>query len=186
MLEKGKGQCIDKLCILQLVEADLNFILKLLWGQCLNQSAYTNALYDKSQYTIIGKTCTSAVLNKVLFADLTHQTRHPSCMTNNDNTAAFDCILPALSIVMCWWLGLPKTAALFIFTVHWTMNFKVGTGHGVSSKSYSTNDDPSNPGQGLGQGQGSGPMLYGASADVTLSTYGQHCTGAIFQHPSKH
>jgi len=28
-------------------------------------------------------------------------------------------------------------------------------------------------------------MLYGASADVTLSMYSQHCTGVIFQHPSK-
>jgi len=72
MLEKGKSQCIDKLCILQLVEPDLNFVLKLLWGQHLNQSAHNNALYDKSQYAIIGKTCTSSVLNKVLFADLTH------------------------------------------------------------------------------------------------------------------
>ena len=170
MLDKGKGQRIDKLCILQLVEADLNFVLKLLWGHRLNQSAHNNTLYDKSQYAILGKTCTSAVLNKVLFADLTRQTKCPASMTDNDNTAAFDRILPALSIVMCRRLGLPKSAALFLFTLLWTMNFRVGTAHGISTNSYGANDDPLNPGQGSGQGQGSGPMLYGALADVTLST----------------
>ena len=106
-------------------------------------------------------------------------------MTDNDNTAAFDCILPALSIVQCSWLGLPKFAALFIFTFLWMIDFKVSTGHGVSANSYGMNDNPSNPGQGSGQGQGSGPMIYGASADVTLSMYGQHCTGTIFQHLAK-
>ena len=69
MLEKGKGQCIDKLCILQLVDADLNSFLKLLWGHWLNQAVHNNTLYDKSQYAIFEKTCTSATLNKVLFAD---------------------------------------------------------------------------------------------------------------------
>ena len=106
-------------------------------------------------------------------------------MTDNDNATAFDYILPTLSIVTCHQLGLPKSAALFIFTLLWTMSFKLGTGHGVLSNSHSTNIDSSHPGQGSGQGQGSCPMLYGTLADLTLSTYGQHCTGAIFQHPSK-
>ena len=65
-LDKGKGNCIDKLRIIQLVEADLNFILKLIWGHHLNQAAYRNHLYNESQFAILGKTCTSAVLNKVV------------------------------------------------------------------------------------------------------------------------
>ena len=80
-------------------------------------------------------------------------------MTDNDNKAAFDQILPALSVVTCRCLGLPANAALFIFTLLRRMEFKVGTGHGVSTTSYGANNDPSNPGQGSGQGQGSGPML---------------------------
>jgi hypothetical protein len=184
MLDKGKGHRIDKLRIIQLVEADLNFVLKLIWGHRLNQAAYQNQLYNESQFAIIGKTCTSAMLNKVLFADITRQSHRPACMTDNDNKAAFDRILPALSIVTCRRLGLPNSAAFFIFSLLKHMEFKVGTGHGISPKSYGAHDDPSKPGQGSGQGQGSGPMLYGASADITLSAYTQHCTGAIFQHPS--
>ena len=185
MLEKGKGHRIDKLRILQLVEADLNFVLKLLWGSRLNQAAYKNNLYNESQYAIIGKTCTSAIFNKVLFADLTRQTKRPASMMDNDNAAAFDRVLPALSIVTCRRLGLPKSAAIFLFTLLRAMEFKVGTGHGISDNTYHANEDPNNPGQGSGQGQGSGPMLYGASADVTLSTYSQYGTGAVFQHPAK-
>ena len=106
-------------------------------------------------------------------------------MTDNDNAAAFDRVLPALSIVTCRRLGLPKSAAIFLFTLLRAMEFKVGTGHGISDNTYHANEDPNNPGQGSGQGQGSGPMLYGASADVTLSTYSQYGTGAVFQHPAK-
>ena len=125
------------------------------------------------------------MFNKVLFADLTHQTKRPACLTDNDNMAAFDRVLPALSIVTCRRLGLPHTAAIFLFTLLRTMEFQVSTGHGISDNSYGANEDPTNPGQGSGQGQGSGPMLYGASADVTLSTYSQYGTGAVFQHPAK-
>ena len=89
-------------------------------------------------------------------------------MTDNDNAAAFDCVLPALSIVTCRHLGLPKSAATFLFTLLQAMEFEVGTGHGISDNRYHANEDSHNPGQGSGQGQGSKPMLYGASADVTL------------------
>ena len=183
MLTKEKGNCIDKLWIIQLVEADLNFILKLIWGHHLNQAA-CNHLYNESQFAILGKTCTGAVLNKVPFADLTCQTKCLSCMTDNNNKATFNWIQPALSVVTCRHLGLPTNAVLFIFTLLHRMEFKVGNSHGVSTNSYGANDDPSNLHQGSGQGQGSGPMLYGTSADVILIVFNRHCTGALFQHPS--
>ena len=39
MLEKGKGRFIENLRIIQLVEADLNFVLHVFWGKRLPRHA---------------------------------------------------------------------------------------------------------------------------------------------------
>ena len=70
MLEKGKGTRIDCLRIIQLIEADLNFALRLIWGHRLNQAAARGNHYDTAQFARPGSTCSSAVLSKVLFLDL--------------------------------------------------------------------------------------------------------------------
>ena len=92
MLEKGKGPAIENLCIIQLLEADMNWFLRFIWGRKLDNEA---------QLASPGKLCTSAILNKVLFFDLLCQTRQYGAMMDNDATAAFDRVLPALCVVTC-------------------------------------------------------------------------------------
>jgi hypothetical protein len=70
MLDKGKGVFINNLRIIQLLEADLNFILGFIWSTRLNQAANNSNLFNTSQFALSGKTCNSAVLKKVLFFDL--------------------------------------------------------------------------------------------------------------------
>ena len=74
MLDNGKGVYIENLRIIQLLEADLNFMLGFIWSKQLNQAAAWEGLFDSSQYALPGKTCNSAVLMKVLFFDLLRQT----------------------------------------------------------------------------------------------------------------
>jgi hypothetical protein len=49
MLDKGKGVFINNLRIIQLLEADLNFILGYIWSKRLNQAAAKNDLFNTSQ-----------------------------------------------------------------------------------------------------------------------------------------
>jgi hypothetical protein len=70
MIEKGKGNYIEHLRIIQLCEADLNFILNILWGHRMIRTALQHKALDESQYAIPGQTCNSAVWNKVLYCDL--------------------------------------------------------------------------------------------------------------------
>jgi len=184
MLDKGKGPKLGKLRVIQLIEADLNFVLRLLWGYRLNRSISRQGLYDTSQFAVPGKTCTSAAFNKVLFLDLTRQLKVESSMTDKDASAAFDRVLPALAIVTCERLGLPPSAGRFLYNLLTNMIFRVGTGHGVSTKTYAANEDPARPGQGSGQGTGSAPIIYGTTAEVTLAAYRKHGVGAAFCHPS--
>lgn len=52
MIEKGKGKFIEHLWIIQLVEADLNFVLHTIWGNHLIRHAKHLSILDNSQYAI--------------------------------------------------------------------------------------------------------------------------------------
>jgi hypothetical protein len=69
MIEKGKGNHIENLRIIQLCKADLNFALHIIWGKCLIQNAIHEHAIDDSQYALPGMTCYSAVWNKVIFLE---------------------------------------------------------------------------------------------------------------------
>jgi hypothetical protein len=67
MIEKGKGRHIDHLRIIQLCEADLNFVLHVIWGHRLLRHAQRFLAFDPAQYALPGQTCNNAILNKLLF-----------------------------------------------------------------------------------------------------------------------
>jgi hypothetical protein len=183
MLEKGKGTFVENLRIIQLCEADLNFILHVLWGHHLIRNAKSQNSLDAAQYALPGQTCNNAVLHKNLFLDLSRQSLTPGVMTDFDATAAFDRVLSGISIVTCQCLGLPKTAGIFIYNLLSTMQFDLITGFGPSDISYQNNDDPSEIGQGVLQGSSSACHLFIVNSDVSLTTYKQLCYGASFSHP---
>ena len=101
MLDKGKGVYINNLRIIQLLEADLNFIIGFIWSKRLNQAASRANLFNSSQYALPGKTCNSAVLKKVLFFDLLRQMQQAGSFVDFDAKAAYDSIIPALATVTC-------------------------------------------------------------------------------------
>jgi hypothetical protein len=82
MLEKGKGRFIEHLRIIQLCEADLNMVLHIIWGRHLIRNALNHRALDTSQFAIPGQTCNNAVLNKVLFCDLSRQTLSEGVLTD--------------------------------------------------------------------------------------------------------
>jgi len=183
MLEKGKGTFVDNQRIIQLCEADLNFILHVIWGHRLIRHAKSHNALDAAQYALPGQTCNNAVLNKSLFLDLSRQTLTPGVMTDFDATAAFDRVLSGISIVTCQRLGLPKMAGIFMYNLLSTMQFDLITGFGHSDISYRNNDDPSEIGQGVLQGSSSACHLFIVNSDVSLTAYKKLCYGASFLHP---
>ena len=71
MLKKDKGSPkIDRLRIIQLFEADYNFVLSLILGHRLMNFARKHCQFNESQYgSLKGKQAQSAILNKVLTYD---------------------------------------------------------------------------------------------------------------------
>jgi hypothetical protein len=183
MIEKGKGKYIEHLRIIQLCEADLNFMLNIIWGHRLTRHAVQHNQFNTSQYAIPGCTCNSAVWNKVLYCDLMRQTLSSGIMTDYDATTAFDRVLHSISVITCQRLGLPLNASLFLFNLLQNMEFHLVTGYGVSTASFNNNDDPLHPGQGVLQGSSSAAPLYNFNTDVSLSTYQKLASGSVFTHP---
>jgi hypothetical protein len=183
MLEKGKGIYIEHLRIIQLCEADLNFTLNILWGNRMIRSALKHKALDESQYAIPGQTCNSAVWNKILYCNLLRQTLQPGIMTDYDATAAFDRVLHAMTIVTCRRFGMPQTACLFIYHLLHNMEFHVITGLGQSQLSFTNDEDPIRPGQGVLQGSSSAAPIYNMNSDVSLTSYRKLALGAAFTNP---
>ena len=71
MLEKDPGHPrLDRLQIIQLFEADYNFLLAVIFGHRLMGFARQHCNLSDSQYgSMIGKQAQSAVLNKILMYD---------------------------------------------------------------------------------------------------------------------
>jgi hypothetical protein len=158
MLEKGKGRYIENLRIIQLCEAELNFILHTIWGNRLIRHAMKHKVLDKAQYASPGHTCNNAVLNKKLFHGLLRQSLSPGILTDYDTTAAFDRFLTGLSIVTCQHIGLPRISWTFMFNLLKEMSFHLVTSFGKSSNSFYNNENNITR-QGVLQGSSSaGPL----------------------------
>jgi hypothetical protein len=177
MSEKGKGKFIENLRIIQLVEADLNFVLPTIWGHRLARHAMTHSAMNQSQYALPGQTCNNAVLNKLLYLDLSRQTLSPGIMMDYNATAAFDRVLAGLSIITCQRMGLPYIAGTCMFHLLRSMNFHLMTGFGRLVASYHNSDDP------ILQGSSSVAPIFIFNSDVSLTTYCKLSKGAAFIHP---
>jgi len=183
--DKGKGRFVENLRIMQLCEADLNFVLHIIWGHRLIHHANKHSGLDKAQYIIPGQTCNNAVLNKVLFFDLSRQSLSPGILSDFDVTAAFDRVIAGISIITCERVGLPRSADIFMYQLLQKMRFHLITGFGQSISSYS-NTKQNVTGQGVLQGSSSACPIFILNSSVALSAYHKHGTGATFTHRISH
>jgi len=133
-----------------------------------------HATYHKklntSQFTIPGQTCNNAVLNKVLFCDLSCQTLSSGVLTDFDAMAAFDHVIAGLSMATCKRVGLPLIVGHFMFNLLKDMHFHLVTGFGKSSSGF-TNTQDNKTGQGVIQGSSSAAPIFLLNSDVSISAY---------------
>jgi hypothetical protein len=115
MLEKGKGKHIENLHIIQLCEADLNFVLHIIWGKHLIRNALNHL--DKAQFAILGQTCHNAIISKQLYLDLSWQTFSPGLMVDYDAKTAFDSVISGIANIACQRFSLPSIAGNFMYNL---------------------------------------------------------------------
>ena len=116
MLCKEQGNYkIEKLRVIQLMEADLNMYLRLTWGKKLVRNAIQYNLFLLEQLgNKPGVLGSSAALLKVISFDLIYLLRINATVLNNNATACYDRIIPHLAQLCCQQLGLLQQAVDFM------------------------------------------------------------------------
>jgi len=140
MLKKGKGHFVKNLQIIQLCEADLNFV-HTIWGYWLIHHASQHQALDNTQHALPGETCNNAILQKTLFFDLSRQTLSSGFLSDFDATVAFDRVITGLTIVTCQQVGLPWPAGIFMDQLLKEMKFHLIMGFGKSISSCKNTTD---------------------------------------------
>lgn len=181
-LEKDRGSPkISRLRIIQLLEADMNMIFKIVWGRRLVWHAEDNGHFSNtSQYgSRPGKTAISAVLLKRLTYDIIRQTATESAMLMNDAAGCYDSIIPSFGAISCMRLGLPRVAAECLLRILRQMRYRTRTAYGVSPSYFGNIDSDKIPAPyspevnaatfllvvvarlfGIMQGSGNGPCIW--------------------------
>ena len=124
MLEKTKGCArIDKLRVIQLLEADLHMALRIIFGRRLIQRAEDRGTIPMSQWgSRPNKSSTDAILLKCLSYDGLSLLRHSAIIFNNDCKTAFDCMVPSIGGIALRCLGASSAAVS-------TLLQKIGRAH---------------------------------------------------------
>ena len=165
------GPRLDKLRVIHLLEADYNFVLKLIWGRRLMRRAHENRLLSGTQHARPGHMAQSAVLSKVLSYDLIRLAKKVAASMDNDAAGCYDKIVPPHRNVCCRRIGLPKSAARMLATVLNNTVYCLRTGHGESARTYYS--DQTRRILGTGQGSGASPCIWSAILDTILWSIAQ-------------
>ena len=184
MLEKSAkfGPRLDKLRVIHLLEADYNFILKLIWGRRLIHKAMDNRLILAAQHARPGHIAQSTVLSKVIGYDLIRLAKLTAASMDNNAAGCYDKIVAAHGMLCCRRLGLPKSAAKMLTIILNNTVYFFRTGHGVSARSYCSNQIRRI--LGTGQGSGASPCIWTAILDTILWSLAQKHTCYRLQSPS--
>mmetsp|Transcript_7891 Transcript_7891/g.12066 ORF Transcript_7891/g.12066 Transcript_7891/m.12066 type:complete len:162 (-) Transcript_7891:62-547(-) len=129
---------LEKLRVIQLIEADLNMYLRLTWGKRLVQNAIHHDLFPEEQFgNHPGVQGGSAALLKTISTDLIRLLRANATIFNNDAKACYDRVIPGFSQLCCQSLGLPQKAAKFMLQFLFAAEYHVRTAYGTSEDHYS-------------------------------------------------
>ena len=167
MLPKDPGMPkVERLRVIQLLQADYNFVLRIIWGRRLVWNAQKYGIYMPAQRAQPGNLCIAAALNKVLSYDLMRQTKKLAASFDNDAKGCYDNIVPPQAMVNCRRLGLPKPAAKILTTILNNTVYRIRTGHGISARTYQTN--ALRRILGTGQGSCASPSIWVSVLDPIL------------------
>ena len=177
MLEKEPGNpLITKLRVIQLLEADMNFAFRLLWGKRLVHHALAqNALTPLNFGGRPGCRVHSALLSKTLSYDCIRYTRLNAIIFNNDAKACFDRIIPSIGLMATERLGMPPTASACMLATIQGMKFFICTAHGVSPGFFTSTLSALI--LGVLQGSGAAPCIWLSISCVLLHALSTHTTG---------
>ena len=175
---------LDKLRTIHLFEPDFNWILGLLFGKRMLQSADRNGLLHDNQYgSRPGRHAIGAVLLKLLSYEICRLTRSSMASFDNDAKSCYDCIVISFAMTLCQRLGMPASACIMAALCLQNAKYFIKTKFGISESFYSSTAE--HPTHGPGQGSRMGPVLWLIISCLLFAAMARLCQGAHFSNPSQ-
>jgi len=185
LMEKIHGSpYIHKFRTIHLLESDLNFVLRYIWGKMFMRHNEDLDAFNANQYgSRRGIQGQSATLNKVLTLDTVRYYAVPAAIVDKDAKACYDRIIPVVLVYALIRLGLPKNLTRFMCKWLEQAKYFIKTASGVSEHSYQNTVEEYL--YGTGQGTGWSPPNWGAISDVISCAMEENAPGMYLQHPSR-
>lgn len=184
LIEKEPGlPYVHRMRAIHIIEAEVQFLAKNFYITKLMKHAESKNLITDEQYGGRSRRqAQSAVINKVLYYNLSHQMLMPSAYMDDDARACYDRIITPLSSLECRKWGAPYKLAQFTNKFIESQTYALRTGHGISEGTYTyTNDDPI---QGSGQGIGWAGPRWLCSGDTCSRIMSEANSGMKFADPT--
>lgn len=183
MVAKDEGRTkINRMRIIQLLEADLNAVLGIIFGKRLVQFAVKYCNLNPSQFGRPGTLCQSAVINKVLSFEIGRICKNTTTAMEVDAEGCYDRMVPELVAVTCRRLGMPATPCWMLIDCLNNMEHCVRTQLGQSTTEYK-----SEFGKflfGTGQGSGGSPAFWLSTSETILNAMDRHTSGITLTNPA--
>eukprot|EP00957_Ditylum_brightwellii_P132780 10124936-Ditylum_brightwellii.AAC.1 len=143
MLEKDQGSPkLHQLCIIVIVEADMNMIMKVIWARRLVPQAEKHNYISRGLFgNQKGRTALDALLLKITTIDSLCLFHLNGGLLNNDAVTCYDRMIPALSSIHFLSLGLPEAAAKCSVLLNKRMKHHIWTNAGESTKFYQHSEE---------------------------------------------
>jgi hypothetical protein len=140
MLEKVPGITrSDKLRIIQLLEADLNQVLRIAFARNITRLAKDHeGIISEHQYGRAHKTCMTPVLNKLLTIQIIIQKKVEGIVFDNDAKGCYDRIISGIALAYLKMIGYSSNSVRMLGLLWAQLGHHIATGYGVSDKAYSS------------------------------------------------
>jgi hypothetical protein len=173
MLEKIQGvPIINKLRIIQLIEADLYQVLQSAFAINISKLAQeTPGIISEHQYGRSHQKCLTPVLNKLLTVQLLIQKKTNGIVFDSDAKGCYDRIVSGIALAALRIIGYSENSVRMLGLLWAQLEHHVATGLGVSDATYKSNMDKLL--YGISQGICSSPIVWALLNQLLLTALGE-------------
>jgi hypothetical protein len=173
MLEKIPGIArSNKLRIIQLLEADLNQVLRATFARNVTKLAQNHKMGNtrSSVWTVLLE-CISPILNKPITIQILFQKRTNQIVFDNDAKGCYNRIIRGIFLASVRRLGYSKNSVRMLGKLWEQLEHHISRGYGISEATYSSTVD--NLMYGIGQGSCISPILWELLNQLIMSVLGE-------------
>ena len=184
LIEKDEGTpYIHRMRAIHIIEAEVQFLAKNFYiTKLMRHAEKQNLITDEQRGGRSNRQAQSAVINKVLYYNLSRQMLMPAAFMDDDARACYDRIVTSLNSLEYRKWGAPYQLSKFTNTFIKNQTYSIRTDDGIPNGTYKYSSDA--PIQGSGQGIGWAGPRWLCSGDTCSRIMSKTKSGMYFHDPT--